>query len=91
VVIKHGKINVLISKFLRGNKLVKGLPKFKFGKDDLCDACQKGKQSRISFKSKNMISTSRLLELLDLDLFGPFRTMSIGGNYYALVIVDSYS
>jgi len=28
---------------------------------------------------------------LHLDLFGPSRTMSIGGNYYALVIVDDYS
>ena len=26
-----------------------------------------------------------------MDLFGPSRTMSFGGNYYALVIVDDYS
>jgi len=26
-----------------------------------------------------------------MDLFGPSRTMSLGGNYYALVIVDDYS
>ena len=38
-----------------------------------------------------MISTSRPLELLHLDLFGPSRTMSMGGNYYALVNVDDYS
>jgi len=38
-----------------------------------------------------MISTSRSLELLHLDLFGLSRTMSIGGNYYALVIMDNYS
>jgi len=25
-----------------------------------------------------------------MDLFGPSRTMSFGGNYYALVIVDDY-
>ena len=42
-------------------------------------------------KSKNMISTSIPLELLNLDLFGPSRTMSIGGDYYALVIMDDYS
>jgi len=29
--------------------------------------------------------------LLHLDLFGPFRTMSLGGNYYALVIVNDFS
>jgi len=26
-----------------------------------------------------------------MDLFGPFRTRSIRGNYYALVSVDDYS
>ena len=26
-----------------------------------------------------------------MNLFGPSRTMSFGGNYYALVIVDDYS
>jgi len=26
-----------------------------------------------------------------MDLFGPSRTMSLGGNYYGLVIVDDYS
>jgi len=26
-----------------------------------------------------------------MDLFGPSRTMSIGGNYYGLVIVDDFS
>ena len=31
------------------------------------------------------------LELLHMDLFGPSRTMSLGENYYALVIVDDYS
>ena len=57
----------------------------------MCDAFQKGKKSKVPFKNKNMISTSRPLELLHLDLFGPSRTMSIGGNYYALVIVNDYS
>jgi len=26
-----------------------------------------------------------------MDLFGPSRTVSLGGNYYALVIVDDFS
>jgi len=26
-----------------------------------------------------------------MNLFGPFRTMSIWGNYYSLVVVDDYS
>jgi len=60
-------------------------------KKRVCDACQKGKQVRVSFKSKNIVSTIQPLQLLDVDLFGPSRTMSFGGNYYALVIVDDYA
>ncbi|MDD0534417.1 hypothetical protein PS000_23715, partial [Shigella sonnei] len=50
-----------------------------------------GKQVRASFKSKNVVSTSRPLQLLHMDLFGPSRTKSFGGNYFAFVIVDNYS
>src|SRR5438105_7159423 len=37
------------------------------------------------------MSTSRPLELLHMDLFGPTSYKSIGGNSYCLVIVDDYS
>jgi len=79
-------LNKLISK-----ELVVGLPKLKFEKDHICEACQKGKQIEHSFKLKNIVSTSKPLELLHIYLFGPSRTPSLGGNYYALVIVDDYS
>jgi len=52
---------------------------------------KKGKQIQNSFKLKNIVSTSRPLELFPLDLFVPSRTMNLGGNYYALVIVDDFS
>jgi len=55
-------LNKLISK-----DLVIGLPKLKFEKDRLCDACQKGKQVRVSFKPKNIISTTQPLQLLHMD------------------------
>jgi len=66
-------LNKLISK-----KLVTGLPKRKFETDKLCVACQKGKQVKSSFHSKNVISTSKPLELLHMDLFGPSRLKSFG-------------
>ena len=76
---------------LTKHDLVIGLPNIKFVKDKLCDACQKGKQSKSSFKSKDVVSTTRPLQLLHMDLFGPSRTRSFGGNVYALVIVDDFS
>jgi len=63
-------LNKLIS-----NDLVIGLPKLKFEKDHVCEACQKVKQTKRSFKLKNIVSTSKHLELLHMDLFGPSRTM----------------
>ena len=76
---------------LASKKLVSGLPNIKFAKEGLCDACQKGKQSRNSFKQKKVVSTTRPLELLHMDLFRPSRTSSLGGNTYALVLIDDYS
>lgn len=85
--------HVSMRRISRINKLnlVRGLPKLKFNSDALCEACQKGKFSKPAFKSKNVASTSRPLELLHIDLFGPVKTASIIGNKYGLVIVDDYS
>lgn len=60
----------LINKITSKN-LVDGLPNIKLFEDKLCDACQMGKQMKVSFKPKNIVSTSKPLELLHLDLFGP--------------------
>ena len=38
-----------------------------------------------------MVTTSRTLELLHLDLFGPTRSSSLGRKRYGFVIVDDYS
>jgi len=67
--------------------LVMGIQKHKFEKNKSCEACQKGKLVKNSFQSKNIVSTSKPLELLHIDLFGPSRIMSLGGNYHGLVIV----
>ena len=44
-----------------------------------------------SFKTKEIVSTSRHLELLHIDLFGPDSTLSLYGSKYGLVIVDDYN
>ena len=80
----------LISKLSKDN-LVRGLPKIKYHSDSLCGSCQKGKIVKSSFKNKNIVSTTRPLELLHIDLFGPVSTASINGKKYGLVIVDDYS
>ncbi|GJW26665.1 retrovirus-related pol polyprotein from transposon TNT 1-94 [Tanacetum coccineum] len=54
-------------------------------------ACKIGKQAHASHKVKNIVSTTRCLELLYMDLFSPSTVRSYGGNLYTLVIVDDYS
>jgi len=77
----------LISK-LSNLQLVRGLLDIDYHSDALCGACQKGKIVKTSFKLKDIVSTSRPLELLHIDLFGPVSTASIYGSKYGLVIVD---
>ena len=67
------------------------LPKLEFTKDKPFDACQKGKQSKSSFKLKNVVSTSRPLELLHMYLFGATRVASLCGIHYVYVLGDDYS
>jgi hypothetical protein len=62
-----------------------------FEKDRPCAVCHAGKQVGNTHQSKNVMTTSRSLELLHMDLFGPIAYLSIGGSKYGLVIVDDFS
>jgi len=42
------------------------------------------------FKAKDIVSTSRPLENLHIDLFGTINTASLYGSKYGLVIVNDY-
>ncbi|GKA60269.1 retrovirus-related pol polyprotein from transposon TNT 1-94, partial [Tanacetum coccineum] len=66
---------------LASKELVRNLPKLKFDQH----SCKIGKQAHASHKAKNIVSTTRCLKLLHMDLFGPYR-----GNRY-IVKVDDYS
>ena len=71
--------------------MVEGLPNEVFKKETVCEACLKGKQVKSSFKSKAHSSSTRILNLLHMDLFGPVTPLSLSGRKYTLVVVDDYS
>nr|GEV27376.1 hypothetical protein [Tanacetum cinerariifolium] len=71
--------------------LVDGLLKFKYRKDHLCFAYERGKSKKASHSPKLVPSDNSKLELLYMDLCGPTRVTSINGKKYILVIVDDYS
>ncbi|GJU35758.1 hypothetical protein Tco_1184112 [Tanacetum coccineum] len=77
-------------KVIASKELVRNLPKLKFDQH-FCDACKIRKQAHASHKAKNIVATTRCLELLHMDLFGLSVVQSYGGNRYTLVIVDDYS
>ncbi|GJR57278.1 retrovirus-related pol polyprotein from transposon TNT 1-94 [Tanacetum coccineum] len=87
---KHDSEVTKDGKVIASKELVRNLPKLKFDQH-FCDACKIGKQAHASHKAKNIVSTTRCLELLHMDLFGPSAVRSYGGNRYTLVIVDDYS
>ncbi|GKD88432.1 retrovirus-related pol polyprotein from transposon TNT 1-94, partial [Tanacetum coccineum] len=64
--------------------LVDGLPKFKYGKDHLCSACERGKSKKASHPPKLVPSDHSKLELLHMDLCGPMRVALINGKKYIL-------
>jgi transposase InsO family protein len=79
-----------LHKPLKGEHVL-GITDVCFEKDRPCAACQTGKQVGTTHQSKNVMRTSRPLELLHMDLFGPVAYLSIGGSKYGLVIVDDFS
>ncbi|GJT96541.1 retrovirus-related pol polyprotein from transposon TNT 1-94 [Tanacetum coccineum] len=85
-----GHANMRLVQSLASKELVRNLLKLKFDQH-FYDAYKIGKQAYTSHKAKNMVSTTRRLELLHMDLFGPSTVQSYGGNRYTLVIVDDYS
>ncbi|XP_070040640.1 uncharacterized protein [Nicotiana tomentosiformis] len=76
---KLGHASMHLIDKLPKHDLVIGLPKLNFSRSHVCDACQIGKHTRNSFKIKDIVSTSKPLQLLHIDLFGPTRTTSIRG------------
>jgi hypothetical protein len=79
-----------LHKLLKG-EYVLGLTDVCFEKDRPCAACQAGKQVGCTQQSKNVMTTSRPLELLHMHLFGLVAYLSIEGSKYGLVIVDDFS
>jgi hypothetical protein len=78
-----------LHKLLMGDHVL-GLADVCFEKDRPCATCQAGKQVGSTHHGKNVMTISRPLELLHMDLFGPVDYLSIGGSKYSLVIVDDF-
>nr|GEW44849.1 ribonuclease H-like domain-containing protein [Tanacetum cinerariifolium] len=70
-----------INKLVKDN-LVRGLPSKRFENGQTCVACSKGKQHKVSFKSKIQNSISQPLFMLHMDLFGPTSAEAVNTACY---------
>nr|GEV23503.1 hypothetical protein [Tanacetum cinerariifolium] len=86
-----GHINFKNTNKLVKENLVRGLPSKRLENDQTCVACLKGKQHKVSFKSKFQNSISQSLFMLHMDLFGPTSMSSIMHKKYCLIITDDFS
>nr|GEX07265.1 reverse transcriptase domain-containing protein [Tanacetum cinerariifolium] len=62
---------------LTNHDLVDGVSKFKYCKDHLCSACERGMSKKSSHQPKLVPSTNSKLELLHMDLCGSMRVATI--------------
>ncbi|XP_057444286.1 uncharacterized protein LOC130736472 [Lotus japonicus] len=88
---KLGHLNLKSMKRIVAEEAVKGIPKLKIQEGKVCGECQIGKQVKMSHQKLQHLTTSKVLELLHMDLMGPMQVESLGGKRYVFVCVDDFS
>jgi len=88
---KLGHLNIKGMKKAIAAEAIRGLPELKIVEDNICGECQIGKQTTMSHPRFEHQVTSKVLELLYMDLMGPTQFESIGGKRYAFVVVEDFS
>nr|GEV45419.1 retrovirus-related Pol polyprotein from transposon TNT 1-94 [Tanacetum cinerariifolium] len=86
-----GNLNFKTMNRLVRHNLVRGLPSKCFENDYTCTACLKGRQHKVSCKSKLVNSVTKPLHTLYMDLFGPTSVSTISHKWYCLVVTDDFS
>ena len=77
---KLGHLNLKSMKKIITEEAVRGMPKLKIEEGKICGECQEGKQIKMSHPTVPHLTTSRVLELLHMDLMGPMQVESLGGQ-----------
>ncbi|XP_050367279.1 uncharacterized protein LOC126785698 [Argentina anserina] len=76
---------------ISNKECIKGIPKLKGTTTLMCKGCKLGKQIKTPHKVIHSVITTKVLELLHMDLIGPAQPESNGGKSYILVVVDDFS
>ena len=69
---------------------IREMPKIKKPKNNVCEHCQHGKQTRVEFKTKEN-STSKPLDLVQTNLRGPTQTKGLNSEEYSMFLIDNFT
>lgn len=83
---RHSHLNFKALSKISSDQLVRGLPEIKLFKENVCVACEKGKQTKSFFKPKLCSSISDPFHLLHMDLLGP----SLVESFFLQEVLISY-
>jgi len=72
-------------------KAIRGLPKLNIEEGKVCGEYQIGMQTKMSHPKLQHQTTSKVLELLHMNLMGHMQVGSLGGKMYAYVVVADFS
>ena len=86
-----GHLNLKSMKRVISEDAIRGFPKLNIEEGKICGECQIGKQTRMSHKKLQHLTTSNFFELLHIDLMGPMQVESLRVKRYAFVCVDDFS
>lgn len=87
---RYGHLNCKDLSRLSSFSMVNGLPNLNAMQID-CEACIRGKQTRLSFPHKNEKSSTEILQLIHTDLCGPMKCESMGRSIYFATFIDDFS
>ena len=73
------------------NEVVLRIPKLNRVENAAYGPCQLGKQTKAQHHGTLTTTTTKALKLLHIDLMGPTRMESLGGNKYIMVVVNDFT
>ncbi|GAU48263.1 hypothetical protein TSUD_405090 [Trifolium subterraneum] len=88
--LRFGHLNFRYLNQLVSKAMVTCLPKIDVP-EKICDGCLVGKQARNVFTKELPMRSSSVLEVVHLDVCGPFDEISLVGNRYFITFVDEFT
>lgn len=88
--LRLGQLNYKLLKEISSLKIIKGLPFITTLPHHVCSLYQLSKPSKRHHNKNKLLSTTRTLKLLHMDMMSLIWTASIGGRKYILIIINNF-